>query len=117
MVCPAYRESEYSMSNIKQEDRATFTRTVTVEFEGDECPGYTDYSGRSGRASKVRLAYIYQFESGQWVGRAYVYWRWVLKSGDLGKDARQDTYSGVPWVMDLVEKHRPTSTIETKESK
>ena len=104
------------MSNIEQDDRATFTRTITVKFEGDEFPEYTDYSGRSGRASKVRLAYDYQFESGQWVGHARVWWRWVLKSGDLGKDEHLDYYSHVPWVLELVEQHRPTSTIETKEN-
>ena len=105
------------MSTIEQHDHPTFTRTVTVEFEGDECPSYTDYSGRLGRASKVRIDYQYGFESGHWVGRAYVTWRWVLKSGDLGKDEHLDTYSRVPWVMELAEKHRPTSTMEIKESK
>ena len=103
------------MSNVEQKDYAEFTRTITIEFEGDECPEYTDYSGRQGRASKVRLIYKYRFGSAQWGSNAHVYWRWVLKSGALGKDEHQDIFSRTPWVMDLIELHRPTSTIETKE--
>ena len=103
------------MSNVTQEDYAEFTRTITVEFEGRECPEYTDYSKRYGRVSKVRIDYGYRFDSGQWFGRAHVTWRWVLKSGLLGKDEHLDPFSRVPWVIDLIELHRPTSTIETKE--
>lgn len=105
------------MSSVSHTDRAHFTRTTTIEYDRNELPEYaSNHSNRAGVATRVRLSYDYQFQSGKWTGRATVFWRWVLASRDLGKEERRDTWPRAPWVLELIEKHHPTSTIAFKEN-
>lgn len=105
------------MSKIEQADRPRFTRAITVAFDGDERPEYSDrFSGKRGRAVRVRLAYTYQFRTSKWTEDVAVYWHWTLASGDLGQQERRDMWPKEQWVLDLVEEHRPATTITFKEN-
>jgi len=102
------------MSKIEKEDRAQFTRTVTVEYEGKLGPAISE-RGHEGHATKLRLIYHWNFRTQKWTDDARITWRWLVASGDLGAQDR-DLWGTPMWAIALLNEHKPTTVIEIKEN-
>lgn len=108
-------------ANPRVSDRASFSRSVSLFFEGDAGQPITS-RGKTGVVRSIEITYSYSFYDGTWKWDISGSWDRPLKSGKSTEDRLhyRSTEAGglddVPWLQELVRLHMPQTAITFTET-